>query len=53
MNELQWVAQVTEVELRKSYENGDYVIQGAEVTAELKFEYNGVSYNGTKEVKTL
>ena len=51
MSKREWVAQVTAVSMVTSYENGEQNIQGAEVTAVYKFEYNGIDYGGSKKVK--
>jgi hypothetical protein len=47
----QWVAEVTEVSVDSSYENGEQNVRGVTAKASYMMEYNGIDYNGKAAVK--
>jgi hypothetical protein len=47
-----WVAEVTEVSVESSYENGEQNVRGVTAKARYNMEYNGIDYSGNPAVKT-
>ena len=51
MRAWKWMAEVTDVSVDSSYENGEQNVRGVTAKAQYRLEYNGIDYSGEPKVK--